>query len=74
MSKIILTQEFDSIEEREEFKIASKASEYKNALDDILDMLRRYDKYGHKFKSAQEAVKKIREEAIEIYNETLIME
>lgn len=71
MGKIILTQEFDSIEEKEEYEIACNAMEYKIALDKILEMLRKYDKYGHNFKDVEEAIEKIREEAISIYQEEM---
>ena len=66
MAKIILTQEFDSFEERAEFRIASQATDMSLALDAILQALRRYDKYGHNFKDADDAVDKIREEVYEI--------
>lgn len=69
MGKIILTQEFDSIEEKEEYEIACNAMEYKIALDKILEMLRKYDKYGHTFNSVEEAIGRIRDEAIIIYQE-----
>lgn len=71
MGKIIFTQEFDSVEEREEYDIACHAMDYKIALDNILEMLRKYDKYGHNFKDANEAIEKIREEAYSIYQEEI---
>ena len=66
MPKIIFTQEFDAVEEQSEFLIASQALEMACAIDDILQMLRRYDKYGHTFNSIEEAIEKIREEACDI--------
>jgi hypothetical protein len=66
MSKITLTQEFDSYEEHGAFKIASQASDMKIALDEIIELLRKYDKYGHEFKDPDEAIEKIRSEVWEI--------
>jgi hypothetical protein len=66
MSKITLIQEFDSYEERSEFKIASQAFDCHSALSDVMEMLRKYDKYCSPFKSVEEALEKIREEAYEI--------
>jgi hypothetical protein len=68
MSKITLIQEFDSFEERQEFKIATQAQEMSSAIDEILQTLRKYDKYGHEFKSVEEAIEKIREEIVDIVN------
>lgn len=66
MSKIIFTQEFDSFEEKSEFKIATQASDMYLAILDILSKLREYDKYGSNFKTPEEAIEKIREEVHEI--------
>ena len=69
MSKIIFTQEFDSYEEREEFKIASQANEMSAAISEINELLRKYEKYDHPFKSIEEAIEKIREEVYQIISD-----
>lgn len=66
MAKIVFTQEFDFYTEKSEFNIASQAPAMNLAISDIVELLRKYDKYGHEFKSIEEAIQKIREEVYEI--------
>lgn len=58
MSKAIL--EFNLPDDMIEFEKASKAANYHLALCDLNEQLRRYEKYGHNFKTADEMLNAIR--------------
>ena len=70
MPKAIL--EFNLPDEQEEFKEAVNANRYFIALDEIREKLRGYLKYGHQFKTADEAIEKIQEEFFQILHDNEI--
>ena len=57
--------EFNLPEEKNEFKLACRGSEYFSTIWSTLQKIRGYLKYGHNFKTADEALKDIRENLLE---------
>jgi hypothetical protein len=55
------TLEFDLPEEREEFELASKGTDWMLVLWEIDQNLRNSLKHGHEYKTADEAMEKMRE-------------
>jgi len=53
--------EFDLPEDNQDFKLAQRGSEYFCVIWNVLQEIRKYLKYGHDFKSVDEALEKIRE-------------
>jgi DNA anti-recombination protein RmuC len=58
--------EFDRINEEHEFQVASKATALYRSLSELDDLLRKYQKYGHNFETANQAIASIRQELREI--------
>lgn len=52
--------EFNLPEDQESFNVASRALDWAFALRDLDQGLRNFLKYGHEFKSADDAIEKIR--------------
>ena len=52
--------------EKEDVELYAHAAGYFSALDDVMNMLRAKDKYGTEYKTVEEAIEKIREEAFDI--------
>ena len=67
MSKIYI--KFDLPEEQDEFNLVNNASKLFLALSDIEQELRKYWKYGHEFKNADDAVESIRDMFYDILGE-----
>lgn len=57
----IATLTFNLPEETEEFKYATNGQEYYFQIKDIDEICRGWIKYGHKLKSIEEALEKVRE-------------
>lgn len=55
--------------EQEDVELYSHASGCYCALDGIINMLRSKDKYGTNYKTVEEAIEKIREEALDIISQ-----
>ena len=55
------TLTFDLPEENSDFRDAVQAADFKSALWEIEQQLRSWEKYGHTFKDADDAVRQIRE-------------
>lgn len=60
------TIEFNLPEENNELKLALRASEYYGVIWDTLQQIRCYLKYGHQFKSIEEALESIQELLLEV--------
>lgn len=61
--------EFQLPEDQREYEIMNQAYKMKQALWYINEALRSWDKYGHTFTSADDAIDKIREEFYRSLNE-----
>lgn len=57
---------FNLPEDQEEYNMVNNAGKLFSALWDIQQELRKYYKYGHEFKDADDAVEKIRDKFYEI--------
>ena len=64
-----ITIEFTLPEEENEYKVMSKAQDAQRMLWDLSQQLRSWQKYGHEFKDADDALDKIREEFYKLVNE-----
>lgn len=60
--------EFDLPEQQNEYEQMSKAQDYHLALWDISTQLRSWQKYGHSFKSADDALEQIRTDFYRVIN------
>jgi hypothetical protein len=63
------TFEFNLPEDQREYEIMNQANRTQSFLWDWSQQLRSWDKYGHTFTSADDAVDKIREEFYRLINE-----
>jgi uncharacterized NAD(P)/FAD-binding protein YdhS len=60
--------EFDLPEDQQEYNIMNQAYKMHRFLQQFSEELRTWEKYGHEFTDAQDAVSKIREEFYKILN------
>ena len=63
-----VTFEFDLPEDQNEYDIMNQAIRMQRVLWDLSEALRSWEKYGHQFNSADNAVYSIREEFYKILN------
>jgi hypothetical protein len=63
-----VTFEFDLPEDQHEYDVMNQAIRMQKVLWDLSEALRTYEKYGHQFKDANDAVVKIREELYKTIN------
>jgi len=61
--------EFNLPEDQREYEIMSKSLKTQSFLWEFSQQLRAWDKYGHAFKDADDALDKIREEFYRLLNE-----
>ena len=62
------TFEFDFPEDEREYEVMNQAHKMQKVLWDLSEALRTWEKYGHQFTDARDAVIKIREEFYKILN------
>jgi len=62
------TFEFDFPEDEREYEVMNQAHKMQKVLWDLSEALRTWEKYGHQFTDASDAVIKIREEFYKILN------
>jgi hypothetical protein len=62
------TFEFDFPEDEREYEVMNQAHKMQKVLWDLSEALRTWEKYGHQFNSADNAVYSIREEFYKILN------
>jgi phage-related tail protein len=60
--------EFDLPEDQHEYDVMNQAIRMQKAMWDLSEALRSWEKYGHQFSDARDAVVKIREEFYTILN------
>lgn len=60
--------EFTLPEEHREHIMAAQAAEMTYAMADLKHQLRQWIKYGHEFKSADEALERVSEKAYELFD------
>lgn len=60
--------EFNLPEDQHEYDVMNQASKMQRFLWEFSDQLRSWQKYGHKFENADDAVEKIREEFYALIN------
>jgi len=63
------TLEFDLPDEQLEFETANNAGKMKSLIWDFGEQLRSWDKYGHNFKTADDAIDEIRAYFIQCIND-----
>jgi hypothetical protein len=61
--------EFDLPDEQLEFETAKNAEKMKSLIWDFGEQLRSWDKYGHNFKNADDAIDRIRANFIQCIND-----
>ena len=62
------TFEFDFPEDEREYEVMNQAHKMQRMLGEFSQQLREWEKYGHQFTDASDAVVKIREEFYKILN------
>jgi hypothetical protein len=67
-----VTFEFNLPEEEREYEVTSQATKMQNLLWDYSQQLRAWHKYGHTFKDADDALRKIREEFYRLLNDNQV--
>lgn len=66
---MIVTFRFNLPEEQHEYEVAAQAPKMQSFMWDFSQQLRAWQKYHHDFKSADDALDKIREEFYRLINE-----
>jgi hypothetical protein len=61
--------EFDLPEDQRDYEVFAQSSKMQRLLWEFCQQLRAWDKYGHQFKDADDAIDKIREEFYRLLNE-----